>query len=165
MSFYLVCYEFDNGDVCRSFRASVCMYTVAKAFFMCRATVIVRASVCMYTVAKAFFMCRATVIVRASVCMYTVAKAFFMCRATVIVRARGVIGLNPMSIALLMICSAVIVEWHFEAVLCLAWVIWKKSISRVLAINARSEMGLHEVLMFMSLLGFGVGIMFVNFHV
>ena len=35
----------------------------------------------------------------------------------------------------------------------------------VLAITERSEMGLYDVLMFISLFGFGIGMMFVSFHV
>ena len=37
--------------------------------------------------------------------------------------------------------------------------------SRVFAITERSEMGLYDVLMFMSLFGFGIGMMFASFHV
>ena len=36
---------------------------------------------------------------------------------------------------------------------------------RLLTINERSEMGLHELPMFMSLFGFGMSIMFDTFHV
>ena len=37
--------------------------------------------------------------------------------------------------------------------------------SRVLTITEGSEMGLYEVLLFMSLLCFGMGIIFANIHV
>ena len=37
--------------------------------------------------------------------------------------------------------------------------------SSVLAITERSEMGLYDVPMFMSLFGFGIGTMFASFHV
>ena len=35
----------------------------------------------------------------------------------------------------------------------------------VFAITERSEMGLYDVHMFMSLFGFGIGMMFASFHV
>ena len=37
--------------------------------------------------------------------------------------------------------------------------------SSVFAITERSEMGLYDVHMFMSLLSFGIGMMFASFHV
>ena len=37
--------------------------------------------------------------------------------------------------------------------------------SRVFAITERNEMGLYDVPMFMSLFGFGIGMMFASFHV
>ena len=37
--------------------------------------------------------------------------------------------------------------------------------SRIFAITERSEMGLYDVPMFMSLFGFGIGMMFASFHV
>ena len=38
-------------------------------------------------------------------------------------------------------------------------------LSRVFANTERSEMGLYDVPMFMSLFGFGIGKMFASFHV
>ena len=40
-----------------------------------------------------------------------------------------------------------------------------KKASPVSAINERRDMGLYEVPLFVSLLGFGIGTMLVNFHV
>ena len=37
--------------------------------------------------------------------------------------------------------------------------------SRVFAITERREMGLYDVPMFVSLFGFGIGMMFASFHV
>ena len=37
--------------------------------------------------------------------------------------------------------------------------------SPVFLLSLRSEMGLYDVPMFMSLFGFGIGIMFTSFHV
>ena len=63
-----------------------------------------------------------------SFCMFTVSKALLMSRATVIVRAGGIIRLNPLAIVLLMLCSTVIVEGLFEAVLCVVSDVWKKAL-------------------------------------
>ena len=46
-----------------------------------------------------------------SVCMFTVSNAFLMSRATVIVRSGGLLGLKSVSMVLLILCSAVLVEW------------------------------------------------------
>ena len=43
--------------------------------------------------------------------------------------------------------------------------VWKNALLESLAMTERSEMGLYEVSMFMSLLGFGMGIMFANHHI
>ena len=43
--------------------------------------------------------------------------------------------------------------------------VWKKALSRILAITERSDMSLYEEPMFMLLLYFGMGITFANFHV
>ena len=37
--------------------------------------------------------------------------------------------------------------------------------SPVFSINQRNEMGMYDVTMFMSLFGFGLGMMFASFHV
>ena len=69
-----------------------------------------------------------------------------------------------------MLCSAVIVEWLllklcYVLMYCMLFVMYGiRLCTSVLAIT-ESEMGLYEVTMFMSLLGFGRGIMFANFHV
>ena len=48
---------------------------------------------------------------------------------------------------------------------CMLFVMYgRKLFIRVLAITEKSEMGLYEVPMFMSLSAFGMGIMFANFH-
>ena len=46
-----------------------------------------------------------------SVCMFTVSKALDMSRAVMIVRFGGFFVLKPCVIVLLMVCSAVIVEY------------------------------------------------------
>ena len=48
----------------------------------------------------------------------------------------------------------------FEAILC-----GDSVFSSVFAITERSEMGLYDVPMLMSLFGFGIGMMFASFHV
>ena len=55
----------------------------------------------------------------------------------------------------------------FEAMLCgMLFVVYGSSVvSSVFAITDRSEMGLHDVPMFMSLFGFGIGMMVASFHV
>ena len=70
-----------------------------------------------------------------SVCMFIVSKALLISSAPVIVRAGGTIWLNPFATVL------------FSAV------------------TERRDMGLYEVPLFVSLLGFGIGTMLPNFHV
>ena len=55
----------------------------------------------------------------------------------------------------------------FEAMLCgMLFVMYGSSIFySVFFITERTEMGLYEVHMFMSLFGFGIGMMFASFHV
>ena len=59
----------------------------------------------------------------------------------------------------------------FEAMMCgmvcgMVFVMYGSSVfSSVFAITKRSEMGLYDVPMFMSLIGFGIGMMFFSFHV
>ena len=55
----------------------------------------------------------------------------------------------------------------FEAMLCgMLFVMYGSSVfSSVFIITERSEMGLYDVPMFMSLFGFGIGMMFASFHV
>ena len=45
-----------------------------------------------------------------SVCMFIVSKALLISSATVIVRAGGAIWLNPLSMVLFTVCSAITVE-------------------------------------------------------
>ena len=72
---------------------------------------------------------------------------------------------------LLMLCSAVLVEWSFLKPCCvgfcvMSFVMYGSSVFfSVFAITERSEMGLYYVPMFMSLFGFGIGMMFASFHV
>ena len=111
-------------------------------------------------------VCR-TVLV--SLCMFTVSKALLMSRVTVSVRTWGV--LKPLTIVVLMLCSAVIVEWRFfkpccVLICCMLFVMYgRRLFSRILTMTDRSEIGLYEVPMFMFLLSFGMGIMFANFHI
>ena len=72
---------------------------------------------------------------------------------------------------LFMLCSAVLVECLFLEPCCvemcgMLFVMYGSSVfSSVFAITEKSEMGLYDVHMFMSLLGFRIGIMFASFHV
>ena len=69
------------------------------------------------------------------------------------------------------LCSAMLVEWLHLKPCCvemcgMLFVMYGSSFfSSIFAITERSEMGLYDVLMFMSLFGFGIGIMFASFHV
>ena len=76
--------------------------------------------------------------------------------------------MNPFATVLFTVCSAVTVEC-FVAVLrgvCLVCLLLCKEegSSPVSAITERRDMGLYEVPLSMSLLGFGMWTMFVNFH-
>ena len=55
----------------------------------------------------------------------------------------------------------------FEGMLCvMLFVMYGSSVfSSSFAITERSEIGLYDVSMFMSLFGFGIGMMFASFHV
>ena len=72
---------------------------------------------------------------------------------------------------LFLLFSAVLVEWLLLKQCCeemcgMLFVMYESSVfSSVFAITKRSEMGLYDVPMFMSLFGFGVGMMFARFHV
>ena len=71
-----------------------------------------------------------------------------------------------MAIVLLMLCCAVMFEACCALMCCMVFVMYgRRLFSRVLAITERSKLGLYEVPMFMTLLGFGIGIMFAIFHV
>ena len=64
-------------------------------------------------------------------------------------------------------CGAVLVESLLLKPCCVEMCVMYGScvFSSVLAITERSEMGLYDVPMFMSLFGFGIGMMFASFHV
>ena len=72
---------------------------------------------------------------------------------------------------LFMLCRAVFVEWLLLKPCCakmcgILFVMYSSSIfSNVLAITESSKMCLYDVSMFISLLCFGFGTMFANFHV
>ena len=51
----------------------------------------------------------------------------------------------------------------FEAMLFVMY--WGSVFSSIFAITERSEMGVYDVPMSMSLFGFGIGMMFTSFHV
>ena len=101
----------------------------------------------------------------ASVCMFTVSNA--LVSATVIVRSGGLLWLKPVA----MLCSAVLVEWLILKPCCvemcgMLFVMYGSSLfSSVFAVTERSEMGLYNVSMFMSLFCFGIGLVFASFHV
>ena len=92
--------------------------------------------------------------------MLTVSNALFMSSATVIVRSGGLIWLKHVSMVLFMLCSAVLVEWFLLKPCCveicgMLFVMYGSSVfSSVFDITERSEMGLYDVPMFMSLFGF-----------
>ena len=98
--------------------------------------------------------------------MLTVSNAFLMSSAIVIVRSGGLFWLNPVAMVLLMLCSAVLVEWLILKPCCvemcrMLFVMYGSGgFSSVFAITERSEMGPYDVPMFMSLFGFGIGMMF-----
>ena len=70
-----------------------------------------------------------------------------------------------------MLCSAVLEKWLHLKPCCvemcrMLFVMYGSSVfSSGFAITERSEMGLYDVHMFMSLFGFGIGMMFATFHV
>ena len=84
--------------------------------------------------------------------------------ATVIVRAGGAIWLHSFVTVLFTVCSAVFCT-------CVAWVCLvcsrlckEEGSSPVSAITERKDMGLYEVPLSMSLLGFGMGTMLASFN-
>ena len=102
--------------------------------------------------------------------MLTVPNALLMSSATVSVRSGGLFWLKPVQMVLFMLCSAVLVEWLLLKPCCvesgMLFVMYGSSVfSSVVAITERSEMGLYDVHMFMSLFGFRIGMMFASFHV
>ena len=106
-----------------------------------------------------------------SVCMFIVSKALLISSAKVIVRAGRAIWLNPFPTVLFGVCSAVPVEYCLLYPCCMgvfgtfAVMYRRRLFSSVFAITERRDMGMYEVLLSVSLLGFGIGIMLANFHV
>ena len=102
--------------------------------------------------------------------MLTVSNALLMSSATVIVR---LFWLKPDAMVFFMLCSGVVwfVEWLLLKPCCvemfgMLFVMYGSSVfSSVFAISEKSEMGLYDVTMFMSLFGFGFGMMSASFHV
>ena len=114
------------------------------------------------------FVCSSFLI---SVCMFIVSKALLISSATVIVRAGGAIWLNPFATVLFNVCSAVTVECCVLYPCCMgvfgmfAVMYGRRLFSSVFAITERRDMGLYDVPLSVSLLGFGIGTMLANFHV
>ena len=77
-----------------------------------------------------------------------------------LVRSGGLFWLYPVAMVLFMLCSAVLVEWLLLKPCCvemcyMLFLMYGRSVfSGVFAITERSEMGLYDVPMFMSLFGF-----------
>ena len=91
-----------------------------------------------------------------SVCMFIVLKALLISSATVVVRPRRAIWLNLFATVLFNVCSAVAVVLCFVPVLrgCVWYVFY----------YVKKNMGLYEVPLSVSLVGFGMGTMLANFH-
>ena len=87
-----------------------------------------------------------------------------------IVRAGGAIWLNPFATVLFSVCSAITVECCVLYPCCMgvfgmfAVMNGRRLFSSVFAITERRDMGLYEVPLSVSLLGFGIGTMLANFH-
>ena len=87
--------------------------------------------------------------------MFIVSKALLISSATVIVRAGGAIWFTTV---LFSVCSAVTVECCVLYPCCMG-------VFGMFAITERRDMGLYEVPLSVSLLGFGIGTMLANLHV
>ena len=93
-----------------------------------------------------------------------------MSNATAIVRVGGMGWLKHVATVLLILCSAVIVECLvlnpcgvvMFGMFCVMY--GRITFSSVFAITDRRDIGLYDVLMLMSLLGLGIGMMLVSFH-
>ena len=95
-----------------------------------------------------------------SVCMFIVSKALLISSATAIIRADGTPFLRCCLMCVgVVFCNRVV--W-----LCLVYLLLCKEegSSPVSAMTERRDMGLYEVHLSMSLLGFGMGTMLANFH-
>ena len=105
-----------------------------------------------------------------SVCMFIVSKAILISSATVIVRAGGAILLDPFATVLFTVCSSVTLECCIVYSCCVGVFVMfavmngRRLFSSVLAIAEIWNMGLYEVPLFMSLLGFWIETMLANFH-
>ena len=114
------------------------------------------------------FVCSSFLI---SVCTFIVSKALLISSATVIVHTGGAIWLNPLATVLFSVCSVVTVEYCVLYLCCMGVfgmfvvVYGRGFFSSVFAITERRDMGLYEVPLSVSLLGFGIGTMLANFHV
>ena len=100
--------------------------------------------------------------------MLNVSNALLMSSATVMVRSGGLFWLNPVAMVLFMLCSAVLVEWLLLKPCCvdicvMLFVMYGSSVFSSVLLSLRE--GLYDVPMFMSLFGFGIGMMFASFHV
>ena len=78
--------------------------------------------------------------------------------------------MNPFATVLFSVCSAVTVECSVLYLCCMAFLVCfllykEEGFSPVSAITERRNMGLYEVPLSVSLLGFGIGAMLANFHV
>ena len=83
---------------------------------------------------------------------------------------RGAIWLNPFATVLFSVCSAVTVECCVLYPCCMGVLVClllckEEGSSPVSVITERRDMGLYEVPLSVSLLGFGIGTMLANFHV
>ena len=100
-----------------------------------------------------------------SVCMLTVLNDFLMSSA----RGALVIWLKPVAMVLFMLCRAVLVEWLLlkpSGICGILFVMYGSSVFfSVFAITERSEMGLYDLPMLMSLFGIGIDMMCTSFHV
>ena len=114
------------------------------------------------------FVCSSFLI---NVCMFIVSKALFILSATVIVHAGGPIWLNPFATMLFSVCSAITVECCVLYPCCMgvfgmfSVMYGRRLFSSVFAITDIRDMGLYEVPLSVSLLGFGIGTMLANFQV
>ena len=114
------------------------------------------------------FVCNSFLI---GVYMLIVSKALLISSATVIARAGGAIWLNPFATVVFSVCSAVTVECCVLYPCCIsvfgmfAVMLGRRLFSSVFAITERRDMGLYEIPLFVSLLGFRIGTMLAKFHV
>ena len=105
-----------------------------------------------------------------SVCMLIVSNDLLISSATGIVCSGGLFWLKFVVMVLFMLCSATLVEWLLLKQCCgeMCWMLFvmygSSVFSSAFAITERSEMGLYDVPMFMSLFSFGIGMMFASFH-